>query len=196
MTVTRVVRAWVVALLAAVALLVAGPAGAHSELESSDPADGATLDAAPEAVSFTFNEDLLAQGNAITVTELATDTRLAIGEVVVDGDSVSAAWPEASPAGEYRAAYRVVSADGHPIDGTITFTVATAAGEASASPAGASGSAAPSDGTSATPPASGLADPGPAAQETGAGALAWALAFGLVALGGAAAGTWYTRRSR
>jgi hypothetical protein len=188
MTGTAVFRAWVVAVLAVVALLVAGPAVAHSELKSSDPADGATLDVAPAAVSFTFNEELLDQGNAITVTELATDTRLAIGEVVVDGDSVSATWPEASPAGEYRAAYRVVSADGHPIDGAITFTVAAAAGSVSPSPASPPASATPSQG--------GLADPEPAARETEAGVLAWALAFGLVALGGAAAGTWYTRRSR
>lgn len=116
-------------------LIAASPAQAHAELESSDPADGQTLSAPPTAVSFTFGEELLDQGNAITLTVVDTDARLALGAVEVDGDTVRAAWPEQSPAGEFRAAYRVVSADGHPIQGSITFTVTSAAGDANASPA-------------------------------------------------------------
>lgn len=175
-------RSWLVGLvvaLAALALAIA-PAAAHSQLESSDPADGATLDAPPEVLSFTFNEELLQQGNAVTLTEVATGTRLELGAVVVSGDTVSVAWPQASPAGEYRAAYRVVSADGHPIDGTVTFTVAQAVGRASASPA-----AEPAGPSSAEP-----------SSADGGGIAAWALGIGAVVLAGVAGGVLVLRRGR
>jgi hypothetical protein len=185
--------AWVAAVAAlAVSLLVLPPASAHSEIESSAPADGATLSAPPQGVSFTFNEDLLEQGNAITLTEVATGTRLALGEVQVDGATASAAWPAASPAGEFRAAYRVVSADGHPIDGAITFSVAQAVGQASAAPV-----AEPVGPSSAPPvdvvPAAEAA--GPAEPQDGAPA-AWPLILAVAALAGAAGALVLLRRGR
>jgi len=186
---TSAVRApWGVILAALAALLlVVSPAAAHSELESSDPADGATLSAPPEAIAFTFNEDLLEQGNAITLTEVATGTRLPLGQVQVAGDTVSVDWPEASPAGEYRAAFRVVSADGHPIDGTVSFTVERAAGQVTASPA-ASPAASPTPTVAPSPTAA----PEPADN----GSAAWALVIGAAALAGVAAAFVLLRRGR
>jgi copper resistance protein C len=102
------------------------------------------------------------------------------------------AWPQASPAGEFRAAYRVVSADGHPIDGTITFTVEQALGPAAASPGAASaGPASVSASASAVSPT-----PEPAAGDADAGLLAWVLGVGVAVLAGAVAGTWFMRRTR
>lgn len=207
MRVAGVVR-WLGGLLAvlAVLLLPAVPVAAHSDLKSSDPADGATLAEAPAAVSFTFNEKLLAQGNAVVVTELATGTRLEVGPVEVDGQTVSVEWPEQGGAGQYRAAYRVVSADGHPIDGSITFTVESAGGSQSpaaqpsppeATPSGEQSptTGAPSDGTpSPVAVASPVASPAP--DDTDPGVLAWVLGLGVVFLVGAGAGTWFMRRSR
>lgn len=182
---------WAVVIGALAALVLVAPtAWAHSELESSDPAEGATLAEAPKAISFTFNEQLLDQGNAITLTALATDERLQLGDVAVDGDTVSVDWPASSPAGQFRAAYRVVSADGHPIDGSVTFTVERAAGPAAtAPPAGAS-----------TPPvaASPIAEPvtpAPVAAEDESSA-GWALAVGAVALAAVATALVLLRRGR
>ncbi len=189
----QMIRGWIVGVLAAFALLVAvSPAGAHAELESSDPSDGATLVSAPAAIIFTFGEQILAEGNAVTLTDVAADTRLEVGPVKVDGDTVSVTWPESSPAGDFRAAYRVVSADGHPIDGTITFTVQQAVGAAVDSPVAVSAS------PSAVPasPAPVSASPAPAQDEADAGLLAWVLGIGLAVLIGAVAGTWVMRRTR
>lgn len=196
-------RAWltvVAALLAALVVAVA-PVRAHSDLSSSDPQDGAVLADAPQEISFTFNEELLAQGNAVTLTHVDSDTRLELGEVEVRGDTVRVAWPDQSPAGEFRAAYRVVSADGHPIDGAVTFTVEQAAG---ATPAvEASPSASPSDATRESPsPAVASASPQQVSTEAepaatpGTGLLLWALGLGAVALAGAGLGARYLRRTR
>jgi methionine-rich copper-binding protein CopC len=201
-------RNWWTALAAGLLVVLVGavPAGAHSDLASSDPADGAVLAEAPASVSFTFNERLLPQGNAITLTDTATGERLDLPDTAVDGDTVSVPWPSGAPAGEYRAAYRVVSADGHPIAGSITFTVEGQASPA-ASPEPAASTPAPSppepsNPASSTPEpavATPLATPEPvAAAEADAdvNAAVWALGVGVLVLGAVGGATWYARRNR
>jgi copper resistance protein C len=190
---THVIRGWIVGVLTVLAVLMGvSPAGAHAELESSDPKDGATLASAPAAMTFVFGEEILAEGNAVTLTDVAADARLEVGPVEVEGDTVSVTWPVSSPAGEFRAAYRVVSADGHPIDGTITFTVEQAAGPVEASPTAVPASPAA---VSASPSAE-SASPTPAESDADAGLLAWVLGIGVAVLVGAIAGTWVMRRTR
>jgi hypothetical protein len=194
---SQVLRGWIVGLLAVLAIAVgASPVGAHAELESSDPNDGATMATAPAAISFTFGEQILPEGNAVTLTDVAAGTRLEVGPVEVEGDTVSVAWPETSAAGEFRAAYRVVSEDGHPIDGTISFTVQQAVGDVAATPGAASASptTSPTPTVSATP--SSPASPAPKEGDADAGFLAWVLGIGVAVLLGALAGMWVMRRTR
>ncbi len=117
-------------LLALLALLTwagTAPASAHDQLLSSDPADGAVLDAPPVAVTLTFSAEIL----PISPTVLVRDSA---GAVVVDaepsvtGAVVTQSMPPTVAAGLYSVAWRVVSADGHPIEGTFAFTVASPAG--------------------------------------------------------------------
>ena len=117
-------RAFATMLLATVAMLSAGTtAMAHAELEASTPADGSQLEAVPAALSFSFREPLIPAGNAITLTGLETGSRFDLAEVETSGNTAAVTWPDAAGVGEYRAAYRVVSADGHPIAGSITFAI-------------------------------------------------------------------------
>jgi len=196
---TQLIRGWIVGVVAVLAILVGmSPAGAHAELESSDPKDGATLSSAPAAISFVFGEEILPEGNAVTLTDVAADSRLEVGPVEVEGDTVSVAWPSASPEGEFRAAYRVVSADGHPIDGTITFTVEQAVGDTEATPTAVSASPATAESSSpaaSASPSAVSASPSPAEGDADAGLLAWVLGVGVVVLVGAVAGTWVMRRT-
>ena len=139
---TLTIAALAVTLLATAAL-VAPPALAHSELISSDPVDGAALDAPPQRVSFTFNEPLMPD----FVRFIATDPSGNTGDLPVssvEGPTASIDWPANAPGGEWTVSYRVVSQDGHPIEGGITFSYAAA----SPSPTPTSASPAP---TSAQP---------------------------------------------
>jgi len=185
------------------ALIAARPAAAHAELESSDPQDAAVLATAPRAVSFTFGETLIAQGNAITATDVASGSRVALGPVSVSGDTVTASWPPDATAAEYRVAYRVVSADGHPIQGAISFSIRGAAASASGSGAS-SPTAAPAPTESALPGAAAAGTTGPepvAATDAGATSattpLPWVLA-GAALLAAAVLGwvAWTRRRPR
>lgn len=113
-----------------------GPAQAHAELLGASPEDGSVLDAPPEVVELLFNEPVqLVEGAA----------RLFPGDgtpVVLDARTVDTTVTVSLPAGlddgAYTLAYRVVSADGHPVGGAITFQVgegAFAAPDATPAPA-------------------------------------------------------------
>jgi len=95
----------------------------------STPAAGEELDSAPESVVLVFSEELNPDLVTITVTE-STGFSLADGPPQISGAEV--VQPLIPASGEYTVAYRVVSADGHPIQGTVTFTVTAPAPEPSA----------------------------------------------------------------
>ena len=118
---------------ACVALLLgAAPAFAHTRLESSNPTDKSSVDAAPESVSLTFNEDISAEFATMSVVG-PDGTNYQSGQVSAAGGQVSTAVSPLGPAGVYQIGYRVVSDDGHPVQGKVSFTL-TAPGPAAAAP--------------------------------------------------------------
>lgn len=199
------------ALLCAGATLATVPASAHDSLVSSDPADGATIDAATDGLALTYSAEILPQGAAASVTD-AAGTEHAAGEPAVEGTTVTVPLSDLDP-GEYTVTWRVVSSDGHPIDGTQTFTVAgdapaATSPTASGAPGSAQPSAAPtseaaptSDAAAPTEPADAAAGDGDeagdeAAQDTeddSFSPLMWVLLIGAmfaIVFGG----TWFARR--
>lgn len=105
--------------------LAAVPASAHAVLSGSDPADGAVLDAAPEAVTLTFSEPVETDEQSLRLFDEDAQ-RVDDGPVDSSADEISIAVPADLPAAAYVVAYRVISADSHPIAGTLTFTVGDA----------------------------------------------------------------------
>ncbi|MCA1781629.1 MAG: copper resistance protein CopC [Dermatophilaceae bacterium] len=121
----RTVATVIVALLL-VAGLIAPAAFAHAQLLGSDPADGATL-ATTDQVVLTFNEDINPDFVQVVVT--GPDGVIPTDEATVEGGVLTQALTPTS-SGEYSLAYRVVSADGHPISGRIGFTLTDVPGSA------------------------------------------------------------------
>lgn len=109
-------------------LLGATPALAHTRLQGSSPAAGASVATGPDTVSLTFNEDVQADFAKLTVVG-PDGTEYQSGSVSAGGGQVSTAVSPLGPAGAYRIGYRVVSDDGHPVQGTVSFTL-TAPGPA------------------------------------------------------------------
>ncbi|MBG0818231.1 copper resistance CopC family protein [Planomonospora sp. ID82291] len=177
-------RSLTVLLLACAALLGAvTPAQAHNVLIGSDPKDGAAIAAGPERITLTFDQPARQGFAQITLTG-PDGTRWEEGRTAVDGAEVSVGARPLGPAGEYVVGYRILSSDGHPVSGTVAFTL-TAPGPGSAQPVpAASAPAVPADGNAAEAP-DGRARAIEAAQNGGAGmAVVW-LAAALVLLGGA-----------
>lgn len=107
--------------VALLVLLAPSPAGAHASLTATSPADGAALDTAPTEVRLSFSENVTATVGAIRVLDRDGE-RVDRGSVEVDGSDLVAPLEELSD-GSYVVAWRVVSADSHPIHGSFTFVV-------------------------------------------------------------------------
>jgi methionine-rich copper-binding protein CopC len=145
-------RAVAVLLAAGLALLLgAAPAFAHAQLEGSDPADGASLSAGPSRVSIHFSDSMQAGFNTLTV--IGPDgLAYQDGDVTVADDAVSIAVKPLGPAGRYEIGFRVVSDDGHPVSGSVSFTLTTpGTGTGVPVAAGATTAAAPGEGSGGTP---------------------------------------------
>lgn len=117
----------ITALLTMCALLgLTPPALAHNVLISSDPAEGASLDAGPARVTLSFDQGITAgEVNQIVVTGPG-GTRWTRGPVEVDRAVATAEVEPLGPAGKYTIGYRILSADGHPVSGEIHFTLSRA----------------------------------------------------------------------
>lgn len=132
----------------ALALITSGAWG-HNVLIDSSPEDGATLSVAPDSVSFTFN-DKISEVNPTLVVVGPNGNNFA-GAPVLDYNTISAEFA-AGPAGEYHASFRIVSADGHPVSGELTFTLEPdAAGDATGEPIGDQADATAAETSSSTP---------------------------------------------
>lgn len=121
---SRAGRLGVAALAVLLALLVpAGPAWAHNTLRSSAPARDATLPGTPTAVTLEFSARLDPGFTTVVLTD-ADKRRIPTGDPVVVGATSTVAVTGALPNGTYTVAYRVVSTDGHPLQGSYPFSVA------------------------------------------------------------------------
>lgn len=127
--------------LMAILLGAVSPASAHDTAESTSPASGATVAAPPEQVSVTFNHNPLALGSQILVND-ATGANWADGPVAIVDNVAAQKLKSGAPAGKYTVHWRVASSDGHPIEGSFTFTAA-AAGTTSAAAVPTMGTAQP-----------------------------------------------------
>jgi methionine-rich copper-binding protein CopC len=109
------------------ALLAVGatPAAAHTALKSSNPKNGARLSAAPEAIELTFTEPLRAQLTKVVIRGPG-DEQFESGLPQVTSDTVTQPLGTLNAAGKYQIVFRVVAADGHPLTGTVRFTLTPA----------------------------------------------------------------------
>ena len=120
---TRVVFGICLLLLALAA--PAAPAHAHAALVEANPADGQMLADAPRIARLRFNEPVsplvvrLVDGSGQTWSGLAVRAAGGIVEVEL---------PPGLGDGSHVLSYRVVSADGHPVGGSLTFAIGHAAG--------------------------------------------------------------------
>ena len=109
-----------------VALLVVvwptAQASAHSELEVSTPAAGATLTKAPSLITLTFSEPVQDEGSTIVVS--VRDTIVSKANTFAANQNVATVQlaPNGQP-GTYEVDFRVVSADGHIVSDSFTYDV-------------------------------------------------------------------------
>jgi copper transport protein len=103
----------------------AAPASAHAVLVASDPSSDTIVPDAPNKVTLTFSESVQLISGKIQV--LAPDgSRADQGEPQANGNTVVIPLRSGGARGTYLVSYRVVSADSHPVAGSLTFSVGAA----------------------------------------------------------------------
>ncbi|QYN41058.1 copper resistance protein CopC (plasmid) [Pseudonocardia sp. DSM 110487] len=132
----------VVLLLAACWVWLSSPAYAHTQLVASDPPDGAVLVEPPRAVTLTLTE---VDGTVSIITVNDPDgVPVSIGtprlvwpgreigipatgrqrEHLLPSDSLRVPLAALAKPGRYTTHYRITAADGHPLTGVLSFTLA------------------------------------------------------------------------
>ncbi|MBM7787723.1 copper resistance CopC family protein [Tenggerimyces flavus] len=177
----RVLQRIVVLIVAGLAMTMGAtaPAWAHNELVSTTPEDKANVASAPTAVTLEFNDVVGKRFGFVSVTG-PDGKQWNEGAFQVEGSTVTQPLRTLEPAGAYTVAWRVVSADGHPISGTFAFTL-TAAGTTSAPPTTAPPTTAPTTEPPSTEP-SAAASVGSSAPPSD-GSASWPMMAGGLVLG-------------
>lgn len=182
---------------AALALFAgATPAFAHNSVVDQAPEEDEVVTAQPGEVWIETNDELLDLDGATAMDVIGPDDRhYATACPAVDG-AIASAPMELGPAGEYTVAWRVVSADGHPITGDFTFEWAPAAGEPVAEGAAQAACASSDTGDAAPGPDDAVdeADEPAAAASVAGTELAWIAGAVAVAVGAGVAAFLLTRR--
>lgn len=119
------------ALLAVLILWIGLPlpsAFAHAGLVSSIPASGAHLTVLPSQVKLEFGEKLLTLGDAQTNVLVVKDpdgVQVDRSDSLISGRFISVNLDPSSKSGTFTVDWRVVSEDGHPVEGSFQFSVAS-----------------------------------------------------------------------
>lgn len=119
--VSRLARLLVIALCGLLAQVAV--ASAHATLNSSDPKDGAVVDAAPSFYALTFSEPV----SPLSLRLVRPDgSSIPLDRFEVKDRTVEIAAPADLGRGTHVLSWRVTSADGHPIGGSVVFSIGLA----------------------------------------------------------------------
>ncbi|MGH3389169.1 MAG: copper resistance CopC family protein [Actinomadura sp.] len=186
------VRVFLSVFFGAVVIAVAAPpAAAHTALKTTNPKSGARVTAPPSEITLEFTGPIRAPLTRVTV-QGPGGAAFESGPPQVGSDTVAQPVRAFDTPGRYQIVYRVVAEDGHPLTGTIRFTVAGPAPDASGT-ATSSASSAPSApasdaGTAVPSSATGDADDG--------GVSPWVISIGAIAALAFVTGVvWFGRRA-
>jgi copper resistance protein C len=110
------------ALVVAAILAFPATASAHSEVVTTTPEAGSTLDAPPTEVVLEFDEGVQEQGGTIVVS-VGDQVVSQAGTFTASGTTASVQLKPVDLSGTYQVAYRIVSEDGHVGRESFSFEV-------------------------------------------------------------------------
>ena len=103
------------------------PALAHAQLVDASPKANQTMSASPSEFRLFFSDELIDLGPASNWLKVENAQGVVVStDSVLNGNQVSAKPTQALKPGKYQLTWRVLSEDGHPIQGNYEFTVTSA----------------------------------------------------------------------
>jgi copper transport protein len=109
-----------VAALLLLLLCMSTNALAHASLVSTEPRDGSMVAQAPKQAELRFNEPVTPAVIRVIDAEGRVRDDAAVRSL---DETISIALPEGLPPGTQVISYRVISADGHPVSGSMVFSI-------------------------------------------------------------------------
>ncbi|WP_368502860.1 copper resistance protein CopC (plasmid) [Alkalihalophilus sp. As8PL] len=94
---------------------------AHTGLVSSSPSEGEVLTVSPEEIVLEFNTKV-EQGSQFQVIN-PSGNGVAVTGISVEDNMLYGMFPQELQGGDYQILWNIIGADGHPIEGEISFTV-------------------------------------------------------------------------
>ena len=104
-----------------VSLLVGPSATAHDDVIDQVPAPGSQVEAGLVEIKLDFSNELLALGSGAEIVVTGPDGNPATATCAELSGTLATAQTDLDQAGNYTVAWRVVSSDGHPIEGSYSF---------------------------------------------------------------------------
>jgi copper transport protein len=108
-------------------LCFATGASAHASLVATEPGDGSVLAATPKTIQLRFNESVMPA--VISLIDAEGKTRDDATVRAID-QTIVITPPLSLPRGTQVVSYRVISQDGHPVSGSLVFSIGTPTGTA------------------------------------------------------------------
>ena len=104
-----------------VSLLVGPSATAHDDVIDQVPAPGSQVEAGLVEIKLDFSNELLDLGSGAEIIVTGPDGNPATATCADLSGTLATAQTDLDQAGNYTVAWRVVSSDGHPIEGSYSF---------------------------------------------------------------------------
>ncbi|WP_019872933.1 copper resistance CopC family protein, partial [Sporichthya polymorpha] len=114
-------------------VFLAGPAAAHADLVGTAPRADQVLEAAPGRVELVFSDSIDLNTSVVRIIEpngATTDGLGPLSHLNGAAESVTVDLPNSLSRGTRTVVYRVVSTDGHPVQGSFRFSVGVATASA------------------------------------------------------------------
>ena len=108
-------------------LVMAAAACAHASLNTTEPRDGSVVSTAPRVITLTFSEPVSPTSLKLTRPDRST---VVLKNVVLKDRTIEITPPGDLSGGSYLLSWRVVSEDGHPIGGSVVFSIGQPNGNA------------------------------------------------------------------
>lgn len=94
---------------------------AHTGIESSNPEDGTTITEELNTVTLTFETEI--EETSSFELQNASGETVAVDSITVDNNTMTGTFDQPIENGDYEVPWKIIGVDGHPIEGTFSFSV-------------------------------------------------------------------------
>ncbi|MCA0173838.1 copper resistance protein CopC [Bacillus sp. RAR_GA_16] len=94
---------------------------AHTGIESSNPEDGSTITEELNKVTLTFETEI--EETSSFELQNASGQTVAVDNITVENNTMTGTFDQPIENGDYEATWKIIGVDGHPIEGTFSFSV-------------------------------------------------------------------------